>query len=100
MIPGPAREHASLHCDSPHRKLLTLADDVEVFPGPLFGSACGLRFSGKPTITTSFQRRWNPMLSLDREAFLDGMSNVPAKPDEMDEILASNSGRAGAKVEA
>jgi hydroxyacylglutathione hydrolase len=49
--------------------------------------------------TTAFERRWNPMLTLDREAFIDAMSNASVKPDEMDAILAFNRG-AGTTVSA
>jgi hydroxyacylglutathione hydrolase len=98
-LPGHARENAALLHESLHGKLLTLADDVEIFPGHFSGSLCGAGLSGKPTSTIAFERRWNPMLTLDREAFIGAMSNVPAKPDEMDAILAFNRG-AGATVRA
>jgi len=37
-----------------------------IFPGHFSGSVCGVGLSGKPTSTIAFERRWNPMLSLDR----------------------------------
>lgn len=98
-LPGHARENAALLHESLHRKLLTLPDEVEIFPGHFSGSLCGAGLSGKPTSTIAFERRWNPMLTLDREAFIDATSNVPAKPDEMDAILAFNRG-AGSTVRA
>jgi hydroxyacylglutathione hydrolase len=91
-LPGRARENAALLYDSLHDKLLTLADDVEIFPGHFSGSLCGAGLSGKPTSTIAFERRWNPILSLNRGAFIDAMSHVPAKPDEMERILAFNRG--------
>jgi len=48
--------------------------------------------SGKPTSTIAFERRWNPLLSLDRDAFIESLAHVPAKPAEMEQILAFNRG--------
>ena len=50
--------------------------------------------SGKPTSTIAFERRWNPMLSMPRDAFIEALANVPAKPHEMEQILAFNRGQA------
>jgi hypothetical protein len=33
------------------------------------------------------------MLSLDRQAFIDAVVDVPPKPDEMERVLAFNQGR-------
>ena len=33
-----------------HEKLLTLPDDLEIYPGHFFGSLCGAGLSGKPSI--------------------------------------------------
>ena len=91
-LPGHARENAETLYDSVHQKLLTLADDIEVFPGHFSGSLCGAGLSGKPSSTIAFERKWNPMMSLEREAFVDRLANVPAKPAEMEKILAANRG--------
>jgi hypothetical protein len=48
----------------------------------------------------AFERRWNPMLSLDRNPFIEALADVPAKPDEMAQILAFNRGQAAMKVHA
>ena len=66
-LPGRARESASDLFDSLHEKLLTLPDDVEIYPGHFSGSLCGTGLSGKPTSTMAFEKRWNPMLSLERD---------------------------------
>jgi hydroxyacylglutathione hydrolase len=50
--------------------------------------------------TIAFERRWNPMLLLDRDAFIEALANVPAKPDEMEHILAFNRGRAETAIQA
>jgi glyoxylase-like metal-dependent hydrolase (beta-lactamase superfamily II) len=97
-LPGRARENAAELFASLHDKLLTLPDDVEIFPGHFSGSLCGAGLSGKPTSTLAFERRWNPILSLDRDTFIDAMADVPAKPAEMERILAFNRGRADAEV--
>jgi hydroxyacylglutathione hydrolase len=99
-LPGRAAENAALLYASLHDKLLTLPDDVEVYPGHFAGSVCGAGLSGKPTSTLAFEKRWNPMLSLDRQAFVEALSHVPPKPIEMERVLAFNLGHqeAGAYV--
>ncbi len=92
-LPGRARENAAALYDSIHEKLLTLPDDLEVYPGHFAGSACGAGMSGKPSSTIAFERRWNPLLSQAREDFVEALSNVPPKPDAMEQILRSNQGR-------
>ena len=99
-LPGRARENAGDLYTSLHEKLLMLPGDVEILPGHFSGSLCGAGLSGKPTSTIAFERRWNPMLSLDRDAFIDGLANVPAKPDEMEQILSFNRGYAPTRIEA
>jgi hydroxyacylglutathione hydrolase len=91
-LPGRARENAAQLYTSIHEKLLTLPDNLEIYPGHFSGSLCGVGLSGKPSSTIAFERRWNPMLSLDREAFVAALADVPAKPTEMAKILASNRG--------
>jgi hydroxyacylglutathione hydrolase len=91
-LPGHARENAAQLYASIHDKLLTLPDDLEIYPGHFSGSLCGAGLSGKPSSTLAFERRWNPMLSNDREAFIASLSDVPAKPAEMERILAWNRG--------
>jgi hydroxyacylglutathione hydrolase len=91
-LPGRARENAAELYASIHTKLLTLPDDIEVYPGHFSGSVCGAGLSGKPMSTIGFERRWNPMLSLDRERFVDALSQVPPKPEDMEQIQAFNRG--------
>jgi hydroxyacylglutathione hydrolase len=91
-LPGRARENAAELYTSLHETLLTLPGDVEIYPGHFSGSLCGAGLSGKPTSTIAFEQRWNPMLSLDRQAFIDAMADVPAKPVDMEQILAFNRG--------
>jgi hydroxyacylglutathione hydrolase len=91
-LPGHARENAEALYRSLHDKLLTLPDDVEIYPGHFSGSLCGTGLSGKPTSTIAFEKRWNPMLSMPRDAFVNALTDVPAKPDAMEAILAFNRG--------
>ena len=91
-LPGHARENAGQLFESIHDKLLTLPDDLEIYPGHFSGSLCGAGLSGKPSSTIAFERRWNPMLSLDRAAFVAALADVPPKPAEMERILAVNRG--------
>jgi glyoxylase-like metal-dependent hydrolase (beta-lactamase superfamily II) len=91
-LPGRARENAAQLYASIHEQLLTLPDDLEIYPGHFSGSLCGAGLSGKPSSTLAFERRWNPMLSKDRDAFIAALADVPAKPAEMERILAANRG--------
>ena len=91
-LPGRARENAEQLYTSLHDTLLTLPDDLEIYPGHFSGSLCGVGLSGKPSSTLAFERRWNSMLSLDRDAFVAALANVPAKPADMEQILAINRG--------
>jgi hydroxyacylglutathione hydrolase len=91
-LPGHARENALELYSSIHTKLLTLPDDLEIYPGHFSGSLCGAGLSGKPSSTIAFERRWNPMLSLPRAAFVAALADVPPKPEEMERILVANRG--------
>jgi len=92
-LPGHARDNAAQIYDSLHAKLLTLPDDLEVFPAHFSGSVCGAGLSGKPSTTIGFEKRWNPMLSRPKEEFVAALVDVPPKPAAMDEILLANRGR-------
>jgi glyoxylase-like metal-dependent hydrolase (beta-lactamase superfamily II) len=93
-LPGRARENAAALYTSLHERLLTLPDDIEIFPGHFSGSVCGAGLSGKPSSTMAFERRWNPMLSLEPEAFIAALADVPPKPAAMEQVLAFNRGEA------
>ena len=69
-------------------------------PGHFSGSVCGTGLSGKPTSTLAFEKRWNSMLSLDRQRFIEALSDVPPKPAEMERVLAFNRGTAKAETSA
>jgi glyoxylase-like metal-dependent hydrolase (beta-lactamase superfamily II) len=94
-LPGRARENAGELYDSIHAKLLTLPDDLEIYPGHFSGSMCGAGMSGKPSSTIAFEKRWNPLLSKSRQEFIDALADVPPKPAAMEEIMRVNQGRDG-----
>jgi hydroxyacylglutathione hydrolase len=94
-LPGDARRHAAQLFDSLHAKLLSLPNEVEVYPAHFAGSACGVGMSGKPSSTIGFEKRWNSLLAMPREGFVDALSAEVAKPAEMESILRRNQGRAG-----
>jgi glyoxylase-like metal-dependent hydrolase (beta-lactamase superfamily II) len=91
-LPGRARENAAQLHASLHDKLLALPDDLEIYPGHFSGSVCGTGLSGKPSSTLGFEKRWNAKLSLDREAFIEALADVPPKPAGMERVLALNRG--------
>lgn len=74
-------------------RLMQLPDWVEVFPAHFEGS-CGKAMCGRPSSTIGFERRFNPVLALDREQFLDYATQPPARPLNMTAIMATNQGRA------
>jgi glyoxylase-like metal-dependent hydrolase (beta-lactamase superfamily II) len=93
-LPGKARENAATLFESLHGRLLTLPDELEVYPAHFSGSTCGADMSGKPSTTLGFERRHSPLLALGRDAFIDALAVVQPKPPEMEEILRYNQGRA------
>lgn len=99
-LPGRARENAAKLYESLHEKLLKLPDDLEIYPGHFSGSVCGTGLSGKPASTLAFEKRWNPTLSLERQAFIDALSDVPPKPAEMESVLSFNRGTQKAETRA
>jgi glyoxylase-like metal-dependent hydrolase (beta-lactamase superfamily II) len=91
-LPGDSRENAGQLYDSIHSKLLTLPDDVELYPAHFAGSACGAGMSGKPSSSLGIEKRWNPMLGLPRGDFVNALQDVSPKPAEMEGILRFNRG--------
>lgn len=85
-----AREYAGKLPDGIHAKLMTLPDDIEVYPGHLSGSLCGAGLSGKPSSTIAFETRCNAVLSKSREEFIEAMADVPERPADMEEIMRVN----------
>ncbi|MDP9361873.1 MAG: MBL fold metallo-hydrolase [Acidobacteriota bacterium] len=66
-----SEEMASMLYDSLRTKILTLPDDVEVWPAHGAGSACGRNISNETSSTIGVQRRMNWALqSMTREEFI------------------------------
>ncbi len=93
-LAGREREMAGQLWDSLQAKLLTLPNEVELYPGHVAGSVCGAGLSGKPASTLGFEKRWNPMLSLARDAFVEALTReLPPRPAEMARMVAFNLGQ-------
>jgi hydroxyacylglutathione hydrolase len=75
------------------RRLLELEDYVEVFPAHFEGS-CGKGMCGRPSTTIGFERRFNPVLQLAPDDFLQNSAETPARPLNMTAIMATNRGEA------
>ena len=85
------REMAAQLYDSLHHKLLTLPAELEIYPGHQAGSACGVGLSGKPSSTLGFEKRFNPILSMSREAFVEALTaDIPPQPQDMASIVEAN----------
>ena len=94
-LAGLEREMAGTLYDSLHARILNLPDEIEIYPGHQAGSACGAGLSGKPSSTLGFEKRWNPVLALDRAAFIDALTrDIPPRPADMDAIVRTNLGLA------
>ncbi len=93
-LAGQEREMAAQLYDSLHQRVLTLPGEVELYPGHTSGSVCGAGISGKPASTLGFEKRWNPLLSMDRDRFVDALTQeIPPRPAEIDRMVAFNLGR-------
>jgi hydroxyacylglutathione hydrolase len=92
-LAGKETEMAGQLYDTLHRRLLTLPAEVELYPGHTSGSACGVGMSGKPMSTLGFEKRWNPMLAMNRDAFVAALTEaMPPRPAEMDRMVSFNLG--------
>jgi glyoxylase-like metal-dependent hydrolase (beta-lactamase superfamily II) len=78
--------------------LMTLRDDVEIYPGHYAGSTCGRGMDGKPISTIGHERRGNEALSLDVEEFVRfQLANVPSPPQDFETIKRANIARDATK---
>ena len=76
------------------RRLMELPDGVEVFPGHIAGSLCGVAMSSRGSTTIGFERRFNPMASIpELDAFVAESAGVSApKPPNLARIVELNHG--------
>jgi hydroxyacylglutathione hydrolase len=89
------REGAAGIFRSVHERLLSLPDDVEVWPGHLGGSMCGSAgIDHKTTSTIGFERQHNRALRFDTEAAFvdDAVATIGRQPPNVDRIVALNRG--------
>lgn len=91
-LAGREAQMAGMLYDTLHEKLLTLADNLEIYPAHQAGSVCGAGLSAKPSSTIGFERRFNPGLIInDRAAFIAKLvEQIPPRPQAMDAIVAAN----------
>lgn len=91
-LAGREQAMAAMLFDSIHSKLLSLPDEVEIFPGHQAGSVCGAGLSGKPSSTIGFEKRFNPGLKVtNKDEFVKLLtSEIPPRPAEMDRMVAAN----------
>jgi hydroxyacylglutathione hydrolase len=83
------------------RRLLTLPDEVVVYPGHYGGSVCGRALSGNPFSSIGFERRHNRALAAaDADEFADALlDGIPPPPADQASIVAANrAGRHAAAV--
>jgi hydroxyacylglutathione hydrolase len=77
-------------------RLLSLPDDLVLYPAHYSGSVCGRGLSSNPTSSIGFERRHNRALAFDDEdAFVAALiQDIPPAPERQAEIMAANrSGR-------
>lgn len=76
------------------RRLMSLPDYVEIYPGAFSGSVCGRSLSGKAASTIGFERRHNRALALtDESGFVAYMmQEIPPRPENAEANRAVNSG--------
>jgi hydroxyacylglutathione hydrolase len=76
-------------------RLLSLPDDLLLYPAHYSGSVCGRGLSAHPASTIGFERRHNKALQFDSEdAFAEALvKDMPPTPPQQAEIVAAN--RAG-----
>jgi glyoxylase-like metal-dependent hydrolase (beta-lactamase superfamily II) len=79
-----------------NERLLSLPDDLLVYPAHYSGSVCGRGLSAHPASTIGFERRHNSALQLStEEEFVEALTrDIPPAPDDQAAIVAANrSGR-------
>ena len=81
-------------------RLLSLPDDLLVYPAHYSGSVCGRGLSANPASTIGFERRHNKALRFDSEdAFAEALvKDTPPTPPQQAAIVAAN--RAGPSLTA
>ncbi len=89
------RDGAAGIFNSLHDRLLSLDDDVEVWPGHLGGSLCGSSaIDNRTSSTIGFERQHNPALRIKSlESFVDAtIAELGDRPPNVEHIVALNRG--------
>jgi hydroxyacylglutathione hydrolase len=89
------RDGAAEMFRSLHERLLTLDDEVEIWPGHLGGSLCaGSGIDLKTSSTIGFERRHNRALAIAVEAEFveDAVASLGDRPPNVDQIVGLNRG--------
>ncbi len=89
------RQGAADMFHSLHERLLTLDDEVEIWPGHLGGSLCGgAAIDLKTSSTIGFERRHNRALGIADEAEFveDAVASLGDRPPNVERIVALNRG--------
>ena len=68
---GRGEEAAGMLYDSIWHKILPLGNMVLVYPAHGAGSACGAEIVDHPVTTIGYEKKTNPLLRKDRQAFID-----------------------------
>ena len=91
---GPEQMARTLYRSLTER-LMSLPDDLLLYPAHYSGSVCGRGLSANPASTIGFERRHNRALQFDSEdAFAEALvKDMPPAPPQQAEIVAAN--RAG-----
>jgi len=75
------------------RRLVDLGDGVEVYPGHVAGSLCGVAMSSKASTTIGFERRYNHALLESHDEFTAAAAGPqPPRPPNMERIVELNRG--------
>ena len=73
--------------------LLALHDGVEVYPGHVAGSLCGMQMSSKASTTIGFERRFNRVFTESEDDFVtESTAGSAPRPPNMERIVALNRG--------
>src|SRR4051812_48199024 len=86
-VEGSEALYESLH------RLARLGGGVEVFPGHVAGSLCGVAMSSKPSTTIGYERRFNHALVETHDDFMvKGSGPQPPRPPNLERIVELNRG--------
>jgi hydroxyacylglutathione hydrolase len=70
------REMTEKQYHSLHDVLLPLGDDVIIYPGHGAGTVCAHHVSDRNVSTIGYERKTNPVLQLDKEAFIEHILSI------------------------